>query len=341
MKLQHALLLAASTLSAAASAWATPVATFTATGVSDMIPTSMSDDSTIVVGSGFYGAPNLRYTEADGVSVIGDGCDSGVPAISGDGSTILACHLDADGKENAARWLGGTSWQDLGSVEGAVSCDAFLSGSYGVNRDGSLAVGLVYLPAICRAAAGTWDLVDGGPANQLPTLFGDATAARANAVNADGSVIVGWQDQMDGQRTAAKWINGVEAIIVTANGNFNGEALAVSAKRSCHRGHRLRRRSAESLDRARRRGDADRDDFGRIRGRQFHGVERERRWSRGRRLCAQFQCRPESLHLAEERHRGFLGKLSHESRSRDPRGLVALERFGGFRRRQHHLRLGF
>lgn len=229
MKPNRTLLIASLSLTTALSAFAAPQATFVPTGAIDMVPTSISDDASIVVGSGIYGTPNLYYTEADGVSVIGAGCGTGVPAISGDGSTVVGCHIDANGKENAARWLGGTSWQDLGTVAGGVSCDASLSGAYGVNRDGSLGVGLVYLPQICRAGAGTWDLVNGGPATALPALFGDTTYSRANAVNADGSVIVGWQDQMNGQRTAAKWVNGAEELILTANGNFNGEALAVSA----------------------------------------------------------------------------------------------------------------
>ena len=229
MKFNRSLLIASMSLASALSAFAAQEATFTPTGVLDMIPTSMTDDASIVVGSGIYGTPNLYYTEANGVVVIGDGCSSGLPAISGDGSTVLGCNVDADGHENAARWLGGTSWEDLGTVAGGVACDAPISGAYDVNHDGSLGVGLVYLPQICRAGAGTWDLVNGGPATALPALFGDTTYSRANAVNADGSVIVGWQDQMSGERTAAKWVNGVEEIILTPNGDFNGEALAVSA----------------------------------------------------------------------------------------------------------------
>ncbi|MEO8440569.1 MAG: hypothetical protein ABI540_10160 [Spartobacteria bacterium] len=203
--------------------------TFTATGVIDMIPTSMSDDATIIVGTGIFGVPNLYYTEASGASIIGDGCFSGLPAISGDGTTILGCHEDAQGKWNAAKWLGGTSWQDLGTVAGGVPCDFFLSGAWGVNQNGSLGVGLVYFATLCKAGAGTWDLVNGGSPTALPSLFGETTYSRANAVNADGSVIVGWQDQPSGQRTAAKWVNGVEELILTANGGFNGEAQAVSA----------------------------------------------------------------------------------------------------------------
>lgn len=228
MKTTPFALLAILTFAGAAPAFSAG-STFTATGVIDMLPTSMSDDASIVVGVGTYGTPNLYYTEANGASVIGDGCPSGAPAISGDGTTVIGCNTDAQGKWNAAKWLGGTSWLDLGTVDGGVSCDSFLSGAYGVNQDGSLAVGLLYLPQLCKASAGTWDLANGG-ASLLPNMFGsDKTYTRANAVNADGGVIVGWQDQLDGERTAAKWVNGVEEIILTPSGGFNGEAQAVSA----------------------------------------------------------------------------------------------------------------
>jgi len=226
MKTNRFALLAILTFLGAVSAEAE--VSFFPTGVIDMIPTSMSDDASIVVGVGTFGAPNLYYTEAGGAVVIGDGCGSGLTAISGDGTTIVGCNVNSDGKYNAAKWLGGTSWLDLGTVDGGVSCDIFLSGPWGLNQNGSLAVGLVYLPQICKASAGTWDLITGGPATALPKLF-DGPSTRANAVNADGSVIVGWQDQLTGQRTAAKWVNGVEELILTPSGEFNGEAQAVSA----------------------------------------------------------------------------------------------------------------
>ena len=192
-----------------------------------MIPTGMSDDASIVVGTGYYGAPNLYYTEAAGAVVIGDGCSNGLPAISGDGRTVVGCHVDASGNENAAKWLGGMSWLDLGSEAGAVPCGTSLSGAYGLNGDGSLAVGLLWRAQVCHANAGTWDLVNGGPATVLPTLL-DGPATRANAVSADGSVIVGWQDQTSGERSAAKWIDRVPELILTDDGALNGEAQGIS-----------------------------------------------------------------------------------------------------------------
>ena len=226
MKTKRFALIALLTLVGAVAAFSGT--SFIPTGVIEMIPTSMSDDASIVVGTGVLGAPNLYYTEAGGASVIGDGCFNGLPAISGDGTTVLGCHVDVNGNENAAKWLGGTSWLDLGSEAGAVPCGTSLSGAYGVNQNGSLGVGLLWRAQVCHANAGYWDLINGGPATVLPTHF-TGPATRANAVNADGSVIVGWQDQLTGERTAARWINGVERPILTASGSFNGEAMAVSA----------------------------------------------------------------------------------------------------------------
>jgi len=226
MKTKRFALLALLTLAGAVPAFCGT--SFTPTGVIDMIPTSMSNDASIVVGTGTSGVPNLYYTEAGGAVVIGDGCFSGLPAISGDGTTVLGCHTDQQGLWNAARWLGGTSWLDLGTVAGGIPCDFFLSGAYGVNQDGSLAVGLLYLATLCRANAGTWYLTN-GEVTVLPAEFGETAYTRANAVNGDGSVIVGWQDQPTGERTAARWVKGVEEVLLTPNGEFNGEAHAVSA----------------------------------------------------------------------------------------------------------------
>jgi hypothetical protein len=110
MKTKRFALLALLTLAGAVPAFSGT--SFTPTGVIDMIPTSMSNDASIVVGTGTSGVPNLYYTEAGGAVVIGDGCFSGLPAISGDGTTVLACHTDEqgsgtlrDGSEARAGWI--------------------------------------------------------------------------------------------------------------------------------------------------------------------------------------------------------------------------------------------
>jgi uncharacterized membrane protein len=54
-------------------------------------------------------------------------------------------------------------------------------------------------------------------------------SSRANAISANGTVIVGWQDEPTGTRSGAKWVDGVESFITDGNGNNVGEAGGISA----------------------------------------------------------------------------------------------------------------
>ncbi len=202
--------------------------TFIALDQSYMVPMSMTTDGSKVVGTGYFGSPAFYWTAAEGVVLLGGGCGAGTAAISGDGSTIVNCIIDDNGKAVAAKWLGGTNWQSLGSVAGAVPCDADLSSAWGIDGTGSTAVGLVWLAQQCRAHAGSWDLVSGGPATDLGS-FGERAASRANAISGDGHTIAGWQDDPDtGQREGAKWVDGVESYVVTPAGDHVGEVAFVN-----------------------------------------------------------------------------------------------------------------
>ena len=59
MKMKRFALFALLTLAGAVPAFSGT--SFTPTGVIDMIPTSMSDDASIVVGTGALGVPNLLH----------------------------------------------------------------------------------------------------------------------------------------------------------------------------------------------------------------------------------------------------------------------------------------
>ncbi len=96
-----------------------------------------------------------------------------------------------------------------------------------MSPDGNTVVGLGYIAAgPSEAHAIKWDqtngLVDLG--SMVP-----GRSSRANAVNADGNVVVGWQDEPNGSRRGAKWVNGIESFITDNNGNNVGEAQGVSA----------------------------------------------------------------------------------------------------------------
>jgi uncharacterized membrane protein len=221
-RLAPALILAvAVTLVAAA---APPETTFIPFGERDLLPRDITADGSKVVGYTYGGGPYFTWTRGEGIVKIGGGGYAGQPSISGDGSTIFGSALDENGITQAARWLGGTQWQLLGSVEGGVNCDLSLSSGWDVSYDGRLGVGLAYLSDQCKANAGSWDLVDGGPATDLGSLVPNR-ASRANTISGDGHVIAGWQDSDIGIRQAARWIDGVETVLVTATGEPVGEVL--------------------------------------------------------------------------------------------------------------------
>lgn len=94
-----------------------------------------------------------------------------------------------------------------------------------MTADGNTIVGLGWLTA-GSAHAVKWDAVNG--VTDLGSIIA-GRSSRANAVNTDGTVIVGWQDEDNGTRSGAKWVNGAESFITDGNGDNVGEAGGVSA----------------------------------------------------------------------------------------------------------------
>ena len=186
----------------------------------------VSDDGGVVVGR--TASAGFRWTPDGGFVVInGPAAALGTNVVvSGDGLEIAADILDTNQKQHASLWLGGSSWDPLPAF---VSCDSFLLNTYDINQDGGVVVGLAWV-AGCQAHAFRWDPVN-GTVDMGTTVPGRAT--RANAVSDDGSRIVGWQDQANGQRRGCRWTNLVQSYIpaYTAPGGTNyqvGEALGVS-----------------------------------------------------------------------------------------------------------------
>ena len=190
------------------------------------IPTDVSGSGFTVVGSILgggsdpqFGNQGFYWMQTTGVVPIGG---TQAAAISRDGRTIAGRALDAQGQENAAIWLGGTDWQVLGSFSpDAQSCDRLLSGTFGLNDDGKVIVGLGWDG--CRLAHGfRWEersgMVDLG--STVP-----GRSSRANDVSGDGRVIVGWQDDEFGFRQGAVWREGVQEIVIGPFGAV-GEAAA-------------------------------------------------------------------------------------------------------------------
>ncbi len=209
---------AACTALAIVAAPAASAVTLTPVGPLDTSVFGMSSDGSVLVGTQMFGAYGYRWTRAGGTEILGG--NGGNTKVSRDGKMILGNVL-VDGHNEAAIWIGGRDWLPLGGL-GDSGCPDF-SNSYGINQDGSVVVGLGW--NVCTAHAFRWDAITGMV--DLGSL--DGASSRANAVNADGSIIVGWDDSPIGERRGARWVNGVESLLASPGGPALGGAEAVSA----------------------------------------------------------------------------------------------------------------
>jgi probable HAF family extracellular repeat protein len=205
-------------LAVAAAPVAGAAPTLTPVGPIDTSALSMSADGSVIVGTHIFGLYAYRWTREGGTEILGG--NGGNTKVSRDGTTITGNAL-VDGHNEAAIWLGGRDWQPLGGFADS-GCPDF-SNSYGINEDGSVIVGLGWDG--CQARAFRWD-ENAGMADLGSFIVG--RSSRANAVNADGSVIVGWDDAEDGSRRGARWVNGVESLLAAPGGAFLGGAEAVT-----------------------------------------------------------------------------------------------------------------
>jgi uncharacterized membrane protein len=196
------------------------------------VPFDITADGGVVVGAAGLGGPIFRWDlHSNTFDVIG-GNQAGQCAISDDGLKIAANVVDTDGINKAAIYAN-DAWTVLPPVPGAVACDNGGTGpsythAYDISGDGSTVVGISYGAQGCGSATirgFKWTAAGGTVA--LPKVDAPTRASRANAVNYDGSVIVGWDDANSGQRRAVQWRNGAQSLIKRNNLSV-GEALDVS-----------------------------------------------------------------------------------------------------------------
>ena len=166
---------------------------------------AVNSDGSVVAGfsytSAFTHGRAFRWTQATGIQDLGvftneDG--AGAEAITADGS-VIAGYAYIDGYSRAGRWSA-SGLEDLGVLAGADSANAFA-----LSADGSVVVGtsgdqfnLTY------NHAARWTRVGNGWAIQdLGALAGSAFS-QADAMSADGSIVVGSDSPPNGDR-AALW----------------------------------------------------------------------------------------------------------------------------------------
>ncbi|MFO0963530.1 MAG: hypothetical protein U0625_11590 [Phycisphaerales bacterium] len=191
---------------------------------------SASADGRVVAGqdsfSYWYWTFDAWVQPVPGSVPAGNGV-GGQAGITDDG-TVMTCSMQWDFNgvlKTEATLFNITTYeaQSVGSFDGA-NCDAERTGAWGLSADGSTVVGLGWQTG-CQARAFRWRAATG--VVDLGTLY-FFKPTRANACNANGNVIVGWNDDYSGYRQAAVWNNGVQQNL-TAPGNVKlREAIAVS-----------------------------------------------------------------------------------------------------------------
>lgn len=166
-----------------------------------------------------------RWAKDVGVTTIDDFAEAG--QSNPWGQALAGGTLDGDGNQVAALAYSNSNLVDgpvvIGAWPGAIPQDGFLSRAYAVSDTG-VAVGLA------RDDQGgyfafRWS--EGEGMSKLP-VNRPQRSSRANMISADGSVIVGWNDQDNGSRTGVIWKNGTAIDLVDADGVPVGEATAVS-----------------------------------------------------------------------------------------------------------------
>ena len=188
---------------------------------------SISADGSVVVGN--YGrlGPVFRWTEQTGVETVGDELTDGAfSMVSPDGRYIASNLLTPD--ENPLgtfRWDAENGWIP---VTPSGYCGADSNYTFGVTNDGSV-FGLAY-ESCARFMPFRWHPDSGTTLFPTATKLQDGRPAngRMNQISADGSVMVGWEENDGGERHGVVWVNGVPSKIENEKGEWLGEALSVS-----------------------------------------------------------------------------------------------------------------
>jgi probable HAF family extracellular repeat protein len=170
-------------------------ATLTDMGGSSPRPVSMSSDGVWVAG--FQPSSGFRWSSGTGFQSIAI-ASNGFPDVALTGSPFSATMVNPGGNQEAAQWTpGGVTF--IGGLGGQSGTS--ISSVYAASDDGSTVVGLGWISA-GQAHAFKWTLATGmvDLLSQNPTR-----SSRANGVSGDGSLVVGWDEDLTGFRRPAAW----------------------------------------------------------------------------------------------------------------------------------------
>ncbi len=171
-----------------------------------------------VVGDGTY--ETFRWTRGGTIerlgrdTVIPIGVGAGTPDISHDGTRISASILSDDNQMMTwGVWDINDGWtQAMPPLPpGGVPLDSSFGSAWGLSGDGTTVAGFHWgvVSGFTKARASTW--TSGTGVVDLEQVAD--RSARVNAANFDGSVVVGWEERMDGVWRPTAWRNGAKFIL--------------------------------------------------------------------------------------------------------------------------------
>ena len=187
----------------------------------------------VVSGSTGFGGQYFMWTPTTGSMPIGGvspgGGVGGQGKISSDGLFISGTTFNpAQIWHEVSRYdVAAGQWTGFGMIPGiGRQIDAEVTSGWAISGDGRHVVGLGWT-TLGTADAHAIQWTEG----QGIVSLGSATvgrSSRANGVNRDGTVVVGWQDAETGLRQAAVWVDGVQELIFDLDGNPASAAFDVS-----------------------------------------------------------------------------------------------------------------
>ncbi|MBL0921692.1 MAG: hypothetical protein IBJ10_06135 [Phycisphaerales bacterium] len=195
--------------------------------------TDLSYDGSVMVGNvqGDGSYETFRWTAESGIERLGRatvpaiGVGAGSPDVSYDGRRVSASILSMDNLMTQGVWDVESGWTETmpPSPPTGIVSDQSYGSAWGLSGDGSTLTGFFWRSTPGgNAHPNTWSPTTGiVPLESVPGV-----SARANAANYDGSVVVGWEDNL-GPWQPTVWRNGVKTRLVQSLAR--GEARAVNA----------------------------------------------------------------------------------------------------------------
>lgn len=176
----------------------------------------VSADGSVVVGfdnqSYWYWTLDTWVVQLLGQTIPPGNGVGGMANITDDGTRMTVSRLaDIGGLLKAESHFYDITLMEYTSLGSwGFNCDVERNGAWGMSPDGNTVVGLGWQNG-CAAKGYVWT-ASSGVMTELPTAY-FFKPTRANAVSANGSVVVGWNDDYNGFRQGAVWINGVETLL--------------------------------------------------------------------------------------------------------------------------------